>query len=595
MFKNRSLQFKISFSVVSYIILIGIIGNVFLFVYLQNIVFEKAEQLDRASVKTVCIQIEKNFQNMFSLAVVCTTEPQILQILSRKNRTGRELILDSLDIQNQINAFLQSSPVGSFINKLILFNGQGIFVQAQSRLTGELLDQDRIYRQPLFTRFMADNLPWISGFGRSISTMSGRDCYILLFRVTRSYRNSPEAFLYLETGIDMVTNILQDYQVPSGVFVHIPDTGEVILQGQPQLIRADNLGYVPANAEFPYRFRQEGRSYRLDRMPLENGQLVIYNQVDVTNLAVDDMRILYTVLTTVIMSLLAAVGLALALSMFFTRPIHALISRIRKITMENDFSYDPEIEKRGDEIGKIGQAINEMSGSIGRFLVETKEQYRQQKNTEIALLQTQINPHFLYNTLDSIQWMAKIQNNHAIADIIHRFTSLLRNTIVRTDSMAINGSGMKTTLAEELRIVEDYTELMSLRFMGIFEVINNIPETFFDCLIPKFTLQPLVENAIIHGIKPSERFGTITLNASGEKGLLDITVEDSGLGMNQEQIEFIKKTGKGKKRDNPSLNNIGIVNVETRLKLLYGDSCGLFYESQPGEYTKVTVRIMMER
>jgi two-component system sensor histidine kinase YesM len=315
--------------------------------------------------------------------------------------------------------------------------------------------------------------------------------------------------------------------------------------------------------------------------------------MDITSLAVDNQEILYTVLATVLLSLFAAAGLGMALSAFFTRPIQTLIKRIRRISEDNDFSRDPEIEKRGDEIGLIGRAVNDMSGSISRFLIKMEEHYREQKAAEIALLQTQINPHFLYNTLDSIQWMAKIQSNPAIADITRRLISLLRSIAVRPD---LGGGGdAEITLAEEMRILEDYTSLMSVRFMGSFEVVNRIPEEFLDCRIPRLTLQPLVENAILHGIEPSGKFGVITLSAAGEGEYLDIVVEDTGVGMSREELESIKMRNRTKKRGSPSLNNIGIANVDERLKLLYGESCGLFFESLQGKYTRVRVRILKER
>jgi two-component system sensor histidine kinase YesM len=313
--------------------------------------------------------------------------------------------------------------------------------------------------------------------------------------------------------------------------------------------------------------------------------------MDVTSLAVDNQEILYTVLAAVLMSLCAAAGLGMALSAFLTRPIQTLIKRIRRISEDNDFSRDPEIEKQGDEIGLIGRAVNDMSGSISLFLVKMEEHYREQKAAEIALLQTQINPHFLYNTLDSIQWMAKLQNNPAIADITRRLISLLRSIAVRPDS---DGGETRTTLAEELRLLEDYTSVMSVRFMGNFEVVNRIPEAFLDCGIPRLTLQPLVENAILHGIEPSGKFGIITLSAAEEGEYLDIVVEDNGAGMSGEQLERIKIRSLTKKRGSPSLNNIGIANVDERLKLLYGESCGLFFESLRGKYTRVTVRLLKE-
>jgi two-component system sensor histidine kinase YesM len=319
--------------------------------------------------------------------------------------------------------------------------------------------------------------------------------------------------------------------------------------------------------------------------------LVLYNQEDVTNLTANDLQILYTVLGVALISLFAAIGLGLVLSVNLTRPIQAIINRIHKIYEENDFSHDPEIGNREDEIGRIGKAVNEMSGNIGHFLVRTEEHYQEQKRTQIALLQTQLNPHFLYNTLDSIQWMAKIQSNPTIADFTRRLINLLRNIATRT----ADGAGAKITVGEELRILEDYTEVMSVRFMGSFELANRIPEGFLDYRIPKLTLQPLVENAILHGIEPSGRFVVITLTAAEDGDYLLIIVEDTGVGISPEQLETIKTRNRKTGPSGPSLNNIGIANVDKQLRLLYDKTCGLFYESRQGEYTRVTVRILKEK
>ncbi|MDR1099040.1 MAG: sensor histidine kinase [Treponema sp.] len=564
----------------------------FLYIYLLDAVSQKAERLDRAHLEAVRIQITQNLADMFSLAMVCANNPAVSQAVSRQERAGQEFIRDSLNAQAQLNAFLQANTISAYIDKLFLFDNQGLFVQAMSRQGGDYSDLDNIQELPLYRRFILEKLPRTNGFGHSISPANNRDSYSFLLRVRGAYYNSPGGYLYVEAGLDIITAVFREYSVSPGVFAQVPETGEVILQDKPRLIKAQagSLGYVPADVSFPYRFRQGRQSYRLDQLPLEDGALVLYNQMDVTRLAVDDRQILYTVLVVVLMSLFAAASLGLTLSAFLTRPIQILINRIRKISEDKDFSEDPEIEKTGDEIGLIGRTVNEMSGSIRLFLAKVEEHYREQKNAEIALLQTQINPHFLYNTLDSIQWMAKIQNNPAIAGITRRLINLLRSIAARPDT----SGDAKITLAEELRILEDYTKLMSVRFMGSFEVVNRIPETFLNYRIPKLTLQPLVENAILHGIEPSGRFGVITINAAGEGEFLDITVEDTGIGMSREQLGNIKIQNRVKEHGSPSLNNIGIVNVDERLKLLYGESCGLLFESEAGAFTRVTVRILKE-
>jgi len=153
----------------------------------------------------------------------------------------------------------------------------------------------------------------------------------------------------------------------------------------------------------------------------------------------------------------------------------------------------------------------------------------------------------------------------------------------------------KIPLSRELGILENYTEIMSMRYMGCFEVENKIPEMFFDCLVPRLVLQPIIENAIIHGIIPSGKFGIITINAVANDNFLDIIVEDSGVGMSREQLSGIKTIRRKNGHKTPSLNNIGIENVENRLQIHYGKSCGLFFESELGKYTKVTIRATIER
>ncbi|GHT73758.1 hypothetical protein FACS1894124_2610 [Spirochaetia bacterium] len=605
MAKNRSLQFKIVSSMVVYFLILGVAGSVLLYNYLLGVVSEKGEHLDRVYLEAVGHRLDRNFEDIFSLAMLCAYDPAVLRVVSRQEREGYEFIRDSLNAQDQINAFLQVAPVGSYIDRLILFDNRGLFVQAAGRQSGAASDLDRIRQLPLYARFIAENLPVAQGFGNAILPTGRQHTFTLLIRVRGSYYNPTEAYLYMETGLDMITGVFREFEVPPGVFAQVRETtsdgetaGAVILQSTSLVINLStpqegSVGYVPPDTEFPYRFRQGKQSYRLDRMELENPMMVLYNQEDVTSLTVGDRQILFTVLGAALMSLFVAIGLGLTLSANLTRPIQAIINRIHKIYEENDFSYDPEIEKTGDEIGRIGKTVNEMSGNIGRFLVRTEEHYQERKRAQIALLQTQLNPHFLYNTLDSIQWMAKIQSNPTIADFTRRLINLLRSINTRT----ANGEETKITLGEELRILEDYTEVMSVRFMGSFELDNRIPEAFLDCRIPKLTLQPLVENAILHGIEPSGRFVVITLSAVEDGNYLNIIVEDTGVGMSPEQMETIKtrNTEPEKNPGGPSLNNIGIPNVDKELRLLYDETCGLFFESRLGEYTRVTVRILKER
>ena len=260
-----------------------------------------------------------------------------------------------------------------------------------------------------------------------------------------------------------------------------------------------------------------------------------------------------------------------------------LNARLRRIAA-NDFSFDPEIEKPQDELGQIGRTVNEMSMSIQHLLQETEEMYTQRRNIEIALLQSQVNPHFLYNTLDSIRWMAVIQKNPGIASITHSLSNLLKNIA--------KGTQDKITLAEELGLLQDYIAIQAVRYVEMFTFVDEVPQELYACRIVKLTLQPLVENAIFHGIEPTGECGTITLTGRAEGDGLYLCVEDDGAGIEPERLATILTAES--KRSGSSMNGIGIANVHKRLQLIYGRQYGLTVESEPGRYTRVTVHIPRE-
>ena len=222
--------------------------------------------------------------------------------------------------------------------------------------------------------------------------------------------------------------------------------------------------------------------------------------------------------------------------------------------------------------------------SIQHLLRETEAMYNQRRNIEIDLLQSQVNPHFLYNTLDSIRWMAVIQKNPGIANITRSLSNLLKNIA--------KGTQDKIPLREELGLLNDYIAIQSVRYLETFTFENRVPEELYDCRIVKLTLQPLVENAIFHGIEPTGECGTITLTGRAEGGDLYLCVEDDGAGIEPERLAGILTTER--KRSGSSMNGIGIANVHKRLQLIYGRQYGLKVESEPGKYTRVTVHLPKE-
>lgn len=277
--------------------------------------------------------------------------------------------------------------------------------------------------------------------------------------------------------------------------------------------------------------------------------------------------------------------LGIAVSLFFNRVINRPISRLqRKLSAisSGDFSADPTIEWN-NELGDVGRGINELALSVKDLLETTVEGEKRKQELEYKVLQSQINPHFLYNTLNSIKWMASLQKASGIAEMTTALSRLLKNI----------AKGTKTIipLSRELELLDDYYTIQRYRYGGSIQLITDIGTGLEDCPIPRFTLQPLVENAIFHGIEPKGGVGTITITARPapeDPDTVMITVQDDGIGMSEEQIDAIFS---GRDQGDGMFREFGVANVNSRLRWTFGEKSGMSMESEKGSYTRVTIRI----
>jgi two-component system sensor histidine kinase YesM len=215
------------------------------------------------------------------------------------------------------------------------------------------------------------------------------------------------------------------------------------------------------------------------------------------------------------------------------------------------------------------------------------------KEAEIKALQAQINPHFLFNTLENINWMAQLNGVPEISETVSALAKLIDGSI---------GRGNRTiTFREELEYIDNYMTVLKNRYENRLEVIKTLDEGLMEVKIPRLLIQPLVENAVKHGIGKSRRKGIIKLDAYREKGHIVFEVADNGMGMTQEELESLnlrlKKDTQILEVDSAAAarKSIGLENVNRRIKLLYGSSYGVEIESSYDEYTRVTVRIPDEQ
>lgn len=266
------------------------------------------------------------------------------------------------------------------------------------------------------------------------------------------------------------------------------------------------------------------------------------------------------------------------LSRHLASPVHRLDAAMGEVQKGN---FDVYVKSsREDELGHLADSFNLMAEEYRKNLKRTVEHQKEINATQLRMLQAQLNPHFLYNTLDSIKWMGVSNDASRVADMATSLAVLLR--------AGISGSEF-ITLSEELELIEKYIAIQAIRFEDRFTYETDVAEKYQSCLVPKLVLQPLVENSIIHGISESE-FGYIKLSAVENDGDLVISVSDNGCGIPEEILSQLNDQGK-----RIPGQHLGLFNVSSIIRLYFGDKYGITAESEPGNGSCIRVRLPIQR
>ena len=285
---------------------------------------------------------------------------------------------------------------------------------------------------------------------------------------------------------------------------------------------------------------------------------------------------------------LAAIALALFLTMqasrSVTRPIKKLCRMTEKVA-EGDFTVQEKVADT-DEIAVLTRSFNDMTQEIGSLVENIKQQQKDLHIAETKLLQAQINPHFLYNTLDAIVWLAEENRKEEVVSMVTALSDFFRTTLSKGRDFI--------TVKEEKSHIESYLKIQQFRYQDIMNYEIDIAGELEEFMIPKLTLQPLVENALYHGIKNKRGGGTIWIKGNLEGNTMVFQVEDDGKGMEKEVLERLRENVHKEKGDK-NIDGFGIGNVNRRIRYYYGEQYGLEIESQENNGTKITVRLAAQK
>ncbi len=261
------------------------------------------------------------------------------------------------------------------------------------------------------------------------------------------------------------------------------------------------------------------------------------------------------------------------------KPTRELMDSMKTLGKENKYPRVHVVSQ--DEIGMIGTEYNKMAENIETLIEKVYKMELTQKQAELEFLQMQINPHFLYNALDTISWMALGKGNGEISEMSIALAELLRATIKNESFIP---------LQEEMTTVKDYLFIQEQRFGDKISVSYQVEERASRCQVPNFILQPLIENAIIHGLEPKIGNGSLSVKISIREKRLFFVIEDDGVGMTEEEIRKLYESCKAE----DTKQSIGLKNVYRRLLLCYGEESRLNIQSKQNEGTKIYFSIPLQ-
>lgn len=400
--------------------------------------------------------------------------------------------------------------------------------------------------------------------------------------VTNIFRTAPVK-LYVFADKDMFNRVI-NVSLGQTISTMLDENGRIIVSSDEDTFRMllnshnENLMRAYSNEEGFFDFSWDGEEYiGVHHMSTITG-FKFLEFYKASELYKDVGKIFGLVLSIVSCYLLLVIALYLLLHRQFLRPIRRLSSIMRNFT---DDSLNRKIEVVGsNEIGEIANGFNIMIDNMNGIIYDAKEKEIKKKQAEIDALRYQIQPHFVYNTLNSVRILALTGRTDDTAKSIELLANVLRRTFT---------SGDFVTLSEEFNFTKDYMELLQIRYKNMIDYSMSTEEELKDCVVPCVLIQPIVENAVTHGF--SEKLEThepvvrISIEARAEDNNLIIDIIDNGVGIKRERIETILQ---GSAQVN---GNVGLSNIMERIKLLYGDGYGLSITSKENIFTCISIKL----
>lgn len=383
----------------------------------------------------------------------------------------------------------------------------------------------------------------------------------------------------------------------SGLYskIRIGDTGKIfVLNTKGNIVSSTEKGMLYENLNnLPYfdwimGHEDNGRiftfqdvDYLVINKHYEKLNWIIVGVVPINEITKDSEDLTKRIFLIGFVSVALSVLLSELLAYSITKPVIKLMETVKSVG-QGDFEARAEVGVR-DEVGVLADEFNKMVKRASLLMDNLVEEQRSKREYELAMLQAQINPHFLYNTLESICGLAKLDRKEDVVDTINYLSTFYRGVLSKGSSLI--------SIREEISITENYLKIMKMRYGEMLEYRMEISPELLDCFIIKLCLQPLVENSIYHGLRNKRGRGFIDINGYREDDYIFLRVRDNGIGMETEKLNAVF----AKDIRNHKARSFGLKSTDERIKLYFGSDYGLTIDSTYGAGTTVNVKLPLKK
>lgn len=508
------------------------------------------------------ISTQQNNQNMLSQAL-CTS----IEYFREKCETTINMLQEDEEIHSSVAQWLlfddeetlqeclrKKVNEWDFINNILIMKTSYEYVGAKE------LDQilpymvDRISTAERY----GQNCVWDSGYGPNSSFV------FRCFNVSEAEKN---LYLFIQIANANFQSLFNRYRLQND---------------QRFSLKGITNGFEVTEQGFYYQYYDNYSQLVHTQIDIDDWQLKTWSEKTAARIVTKEFWV--EMITIFLVLILLIILLSVIISKQVTKPIKEMQKVARQYSLG---AFDAKVSVHGkDEIAELGNVLNNMSSQLLELISSVTEKERQSNYLELQTLIYQINPHFLYNTLDSINMLARKNDDIQVALMVTNLSRLFR--------LSLNRGRDVITVREEMMQVTYYLRIQKFRFEEQLDWNINFDDEILEYRMLKFIMQPLVENAIYHGIKSKNEYGKLTIRGYKDKNMLIFVIKDTGKGMDEDTLTKLYQRINEKKRDEKENRGYGIWNVNQRIKLYYGEQYGLQIDSIVDKGTSIYIKIPAE-